>query len=132
MNGSLLRQVPCQEGDEGRQGHNHEERKTGNPGRMSNLWYEDVQNREIYLGRGSQGGPVVNVKRVRVICPACGQEVEALARDGRVKGYCAVAGKHVDFDTGGDIVPKAPAGRDSKGHFIKGNVPWNAESRNSA
>jgi len=73
---------------------------------------------------------VVNVKRVGVICPACGQEVEAIARDGRIKGYCAVAGKYVDFDTGGDIVPdivpKAPAGRDSKGHFIKGNVPWNA------
>jgi len=83
---------------------------------MSSLWYEDVQSREIFLGRGSQGGPVVNVKRVRVICPACGQEVEAIVRDGRVKGYCAVAGKYVDFDTG----------RDSKGHFIKDNVPWNA------
>ncbi len=33
----------------------------------------------------------------KVICPACGQQVEAIARDGRVKGYCAIAKKYVDF-----------------------------------
>ena len=40
---------------------------------------------------------VVKLERVRVICPACGQQVEAVATDGRVKGYCTVAKQHVDF-----------------------------------
>ena len=43
------------------------------------------------------GGGVLKLERVRVICPACGQQVEAVASDGRVKGYCAVAKQHVDF-----------------------------------
>jgi len=43
------------------------------------------------------GGGVLKLERVRVICPACGQQVEAVATDGRVKGYCAVAKQHVDF-----------------------------------
>ncbi len=34
---------------------------------------------------------------LKVICPACDQQVEAIARDGRVKGYCAIAKKYVDF-----------------------------------
>ena len=43
----------------------------------------------------SQG--VVKLERARVICPACGQHVESVAGDGRVKGYCAVAKQYVDF-----------------------------------
>jgi len=39
---------------------------------------------------------VVKLDRVRVICPACRQEVEAVASDGRVQGFCAVAREHVD------------------------------------
>ena len=34
---------------------------------------------------------------LKVICPACSQQVEAVARDGRVKGYCAIAKQYVDF-----------------------------------
>ncbi len=34
---------------------------------------------------------------LKVICPACGQQVEAVPRDGRVKGYCAIAKQYVDF-----------------------------------
>jgi len=33
------------------------------------------------------GGGVLKLERVRVICPACEQQVEAVASDGRVKGY---------------------------------------------
>ena len=40
---------------------------------------------------------VVKLERVRVTCPACGQEVEAVASDSQVKGYCAVARRYVDF-----------------------------------
>ena len=61
---------------------------------------------------------VVELERVQSICPACGQQVEAVATDGRVKGYCAVARQYVDF-----LIETK--GRDSRGHFIKGNVPWN-------
>ena len=32
-----------------------------------------------------------------VICPACGKQVKAAVRDGRVKGYCATAKQYVDF-----------------------------------
>jgi len=42
-------------------------------------------------------GGLVQLERVQVICPACGQQVEAVATDGRVKGYCAVAKQYVDF-----------------------------------
>jgi len=71
-----------------------------------------------------QKGAVTDYKAVRqdarvwVTCPACGQRVKAVARDGRVKGYCAVAKQRVNF-----LIE--PARRDSQGHFIKGNVPWN-------
>ena len=43
------------------------------------------------------GGGVLELERVQVICPACGQQVEAVAKDGQVKGYCAVAKQYVDF-----------------------------------
>ena len=40
---------------------------------------------------------LVNLDLFKINCPACGQQVEAVARDGRVEGYCAVAKKRVDF-----------------------------------
>ncbi len=43
------------------------------------------------------GGGVVKLERVQIVCPACGQQVEAVAGDGRVKGYCAIARQFVDF-----------------------------------
>ena len=72
----------------------------------------------------------------KVICPACGQQVEAVVRDGRVKGYCAIAKKHVDFQVEKQNTTETKtemsaepepirAGRDSRGRFIKGNVPLN-------
>jgi hypothetical protein len=45
-NASILREVPCQEGDEGHQGYNHEEWQAGNPGCMPSVWYQDVQDWE--------------------------------------------------------------------------------------
>ena len=45
--------------------------------------------------RGGIG--LVKLERVQATCPACGQQVEAVARDGRVKGYCTVARQYVDF-----------------------------------
>jgi len=45
------------------------------------------------------GGGVLELERVQVTCPACGQQVEAVARDGQVKGYCAAAKQYVDFLT---------------------------------
>jgi len=77
------------------------------------------------------GGGVVKRERAHAMCPACGQQVEGVATDGRVKGYCAVAKRYVDFvietQRAVEIVSGTPirAGRDSKGHFVKGNVPWN-------
>jgi len=79
---------------------------------------------------------VVTLERVQVICPACGQQVEAVASDGRVKGYCSIAKQSVNFlikrqstiETKAKIsVGLAPikAGRDSKGRFVKDNVPLN-------
>ena len=43
------------------------------------------------------GGGVLKLERVQVVCPACGQQVEAVAMDSRVKGYCAVAKQDMDF-----------------------------------
>ncbi len=40
---------------------------------------------------------LVKLEPVQVICPACGQQVEAVATDGQVKGYCAIAKQDVDF-----------------------------------
>lgn len=86
---------------------------------------------------------VVKVDRVRVTCPACGQRVEAVAWDGRVKGYCSVAKQSVDFkietppvpigthpsdETKAEISAGLRPGRDSRGHFVKGNVPRNKKS----
>ncbi len=86
---------------------------------------------------------VVKLERVQVICPTCRQQVEAVAADGRVKGYCAVAKQDVDFliETQRILIGKHPIaetkakisagltpmteGRDSKGRFVKGNVPRN-------
>ncbi|MBA7519786.1 hypothetical protein ES705_11873 [subsurface metagenome] len=45
--------------------------------------------------RGAIG--VLKLERVQVACPACGEQVEAVATDGRVRGYCAVARQYVDF-----------------------------------
>ncbi len=39
----------------------------------------------------------MKLERFQVICPACGQQIEAIARDGRVTGYCAIAMQYVDF-----------------------------------
>ena len=43
------------------------------------------------------GGGVLNLEPVQVICPACRQQLEAIATDGRVQGYCAVAQQYVNF-----------------------------------
>ncbi len=37
------------------------------------------------------------MKFVKVTCPACGQQVEAVVRDDRVQGFCAVANEYVDL-----------------------------------
>ena len=54
------------------------------------------------------GGGLLKPERVRVICPACGEQVESVARDGQVKGYCAVAEQYVDFSITPEIA--APIG----------------------
>jgi len=53
-------------------------------------------------------GGVVRLERLQVICPACGQQVEAVARDGQVKGYCVVARQPVDFQI--ETQPEVKAG----------------------
>lgn len=40
---------------------------------------------------------MATMELLKVICPACGQQVEAVPRDGRGKGYCAIAKQYVDF-----------------------------------
>jgi hypothetical protein len=81
---------------------------------------------------------VVKLERVHVICPACGQQVEAVASDGQVKGYCAVAKQYVDFPIeikhAVETAPGTPIreGRDSRGHFAKGNVPWNKKRQSGS
>jgi len=40
---------------------------------------------------------LANHEVLKVICPACSQQVKAVVRDGRVKGYCTIAKKYVDF-----------------------------------
>jgi endogenous inhibitor of DNA gyrase (YacG/DUF329 family) len=85
---------------------------------------------------------LVKLDMLKVICPACGQQVEAVVRDGRVKGYCAIAKKYVDFqvekqrpiETKTEMPARsAPtrAGRDSRGRFIKGNIPVNKRARST-
>jgi hypothetical protein len=82
----------------------------------------------------------MNTERFLVICPACGQPVEVLAGDGRVKGYCAIAKQSVDFliekqhiteieaEMAAGLTPTGE-GRDSRGRFIKGNVPLNKKTQ---
>ena len=79
----------------------------------------------------------MKVERFQVICPACGQHVEALARDGRVKGYCTIAKQSVDFlikkrrtaETKAEISAGPTQMRDSRGRFVKGNVPLNKKEQ---
>ncbi len=84
----------------------------------------------------------MKLERVRVICPACGQQVEAVSSDGRVKGYCAIAKQSVDFliekqrttETKAEMsVGLSPMrkGRDSRGRFMKGNVPLNKRTQSA-
>jgi len=94
-----------------------------------------VVRKEIDGGIG-----MVKLERVRVICPACGQQVEAVASDGRVKGYCAIAKQSVDFliekprtaetkaEMSAGLAPMRE-GRDSRGRFVKGNVPLNKRTQ---
>ena len=37
------------------------------------------------------------VNSITFVCPACGQQVEAVPYYDRVKGYCAVTKEYVDF-----------------------------------
>jgi len=60
----------------------------------------DISQREVTAFVGHKkliGEGVLKLERIQVICPACGQRVEAVTTDGRVKGYCAVAKKYMDF-----------------------------------
>ena len=63
--------------------------------------------RLVRLGPKVISEGVLKLERVQVICPACGQQVEAVARDGQVKGYCAVARRSVDFAIETQRVPIA-------------------------
>jgi len=88
--------------------------------------------------RGAIG--VLKLERVQVACPACGEQVEAVATDGRVRGYCAIAKQSVDFlikkqrtaetkaEMSAGLAPRRE-GRDSRGHFVKGNVPLNKRTQ---
>ena len=40
---------------------------------------------------------LVKLDPLNVICPACKKQVKAVVRDGRIKGYCAIAKTYVDF-----------------------------------
>ena len=51
----------------------------------------------LRLVPGPIGEGVVKLERVQIVCPACGQQVEAIATGGRVKGYCAVVKQYVDL-----------------------------------
>jgi len=53
--------------------------------------------RLVPVVRGMISEGVLKLERVQIVCPACGQQVEAVATDGRVKGYCTVAKQSVDF-----------------------------------
>jgi len=83
------------------------------------------------------GGGVLKLERVQVTCPACGQQVEAVARDGQTKGYCTVAKQYVDFLTETQRIVETkvemPGGstpmRDSRGRFVKGNVHLNKKEQ---
>ncbi|MBA7541242.1 hypothetical protein ES705_33549 [subsurface metagenome] len=53
------------------------------------------------------GGGILKLEQVNVICPACGQQVEAVGRDGQVKGYCATAKQYVDFLAETQLAPQS-------------------------
>ena len=53
--------------------------------------------RVLMAGAGGQVEGLVRLERVLVTCPACHQSVETVASDGRVKGYCTVVGRYVNF-----------------------------------
>ena len=85
---------------------------------------------------------LVKLDLLKVTCPACGQQVEAVVRDGRVKGYCAISKKYVDFQVEKQRPTEAKiemfarpapirAGRDSRGRFIKGNIPLNKRTQST-
>ena len=59
----------------------------------------------VVPGTISEG--VLKLERVPVICPACGQQVEAVASDGQVKGYCAAAKQFVDFPIETQLAPQS-------------------------
>ena len=68
----------------------------------------DISQREVTAFVGHKkliGEGVLKLERVQVICSACGQRVEAVVTDGRVKGYCAVAKQFVDFPIETQRVP---------------------------
>ena len=65
---------------------------------------------------------VVKLERVPAICPACGQQVEAVATDGRVKGYCTVAKQHVSFPI--ESQPGITAPRDSEVSSTSAEQRW--------
>jgi len=39
----------------------------------------------------------VRLERVWVTCPGCGQQVEAVARDGVIRGWCSISRQRVNF-----------------------------------
>ncbi|MBA7608691.1 hypothetical protein ES703_15872 [subsurface metagenome] len=53
--------------------------------------------RLVRVGPGVISEGVLKLERVQVTCPACGEQVEAVAKNDHIKGYCAVAKQYVDF-----------------------------------
>jgi hypothetical protein len=90
-----------------------------------------------YSWRLIEGRVRMKLERLLVRCPACGQQVEAVAREGRVKGYCAVARQYVDFPIETKHIVETRVGmlsgsnqvRDIRGRFVKGNVPLNKKEQ---
>jgi len=64
----------------------------------------------------------VKLEGIQVICPACGQQVEAVATDGQVKGYCTVAKQHVSFLV--ETQPGITTPRDSEVSSTSAEQPW--------
>lgn len=64
----------------------------------------------------------VKLERVIATCPACGQQVEAVATDGRVKGYCTVARQSVSFLI--ETQPEMKAPTDSEVSSTSAEQPW--------
>jgi len=85
---------------------------------------------------------LVKLDLLKIICPACGQRVEAVLQDGRVKGYYAIAKQTVGFliekqwtaKTKAEIsaiLTPIRADRDSRRRFIKGNIPLNKRTEST-